>query len=71
MGLKMYKWLLVLKNGKEYLIYHPESKLNDVMKDILPKPSENKWTLFDLVEPKDNYKAIAINGADISSIGCM
>lgn len=66
----MYKWLLVLKNGKEYFIYHNTNVLNDLIMELVPRqPLEIKWTSFDLVDPKDDYTAIAINGADISSIG--
>jgi len=66
----MYKWLLVMKNGKEYFVWHEANTLDALIIRLLPTQlNEQKWTSLDLVFPKDEYTAIAINGVDISSIG--
>lgn len=66
----MYKWLLVMKNGKEYFVWHEANTLDDLLIRLMPAQlNELKWTSLDLVNPNDNFTAIAINGADISSIG--
>lgn len=55
---------------KEYFVYHELNTLDDLITRLMPtQPLELKWTSFDLVNPNDNFTAIAINGADISSIG--
>jgi hypothetical protein len=68
--MELYRWLIVLKNGKEYLIKHSANEVQALINDLLPTyANENKWNILSLLNPtEDGFNAIVINGNEISNI---
>lgn len=67
----MYKWKIILKNGKEYIIINNIENLNELVCNIFKDSSTDNVNIstWDLAEEdENNCKSVAIFSTEISSI---